>query len=143
MMIFLMGLLCLVSGDKLFSQQCFKISYDKNGNRILFTAVKCVQFLRDDAVDVEVMEVVENEDDMEQKGDLSVYPNPNDGVFRLDVTSECEDAEVQIYNNKGVLVSCFQLDSEMEVDIRDNPSGAYLLRVFCGDCVRNEIVVKL
>ena len=46
MMIFLMGLLCLVSSDNLFSQHCFTMSYDKNGNRINFMSVSCSKNVR-------------------------------------------------------------------------------------------------
>ena len=42
--IFLMGLLCLVSGNEVFSQHCFKISYDKNGNRVSFIAKECDKY---------------------------------------------------------------------------------------------------
>ena len=63
-MIFLMGLLCLVSSNEVFSQHCFKISYDKNGNRISLIAKECDKYERGSADVEETLDVFkENPDD--------------------------------------------------------------------------------
>ena len=49
MMLFLMGLLCLVGNIDLFSQHCIKMSYDKNGNRIIFKVEDCTKYVRGEA----------------------------------------------------------------------------------------------
>ena len=72
-----------------------------------------------------------------------MYPNPNNGIFSIKTSEDYNEAELQVYNNKGVLLSRFQISGEKEIDISDKPSGVYLLRIIEGDEVRSVVVVKL
>lgn len=135
---FLMGLLCLVSG-KLFSQQCYKVSYDKNGNRISLMSTNCVQIFRDDNSNVEMLQENGCEEQLEY---LVFYPNPSNGVFRIETEDSYEEAEVQIYDNKGVLINRFQFEKGKEIDISNNSQGVYLIRVVGNGFVRNGVVVR-
>ena len=137
--IFLIGLLYLVGKGDLFSQQCYKISYDKNGNRISFMTTSCSPIARGVATNVEV----EKENDSEEQEDVLVYPNPNNGIFRIEANENYSDAEIQIYDNKGILVKTCHLENGKEIDICSSPSGIYVLRIIKDDKVRNMIVVKL
>lgn len=142
MMIFLMGLLCLVSSDNLFSQHCFTMSYDKNGNRINFMSVSCSKDVRGNINDkAEESERYENDHDQD---DLMVYPNPNNGIFRIKLKNdEIEDmAEVYVYDNKGVLINSGKFAEETYVDISNNPAGVYLVRIVVEDKERSVIVLK-
>lgn len=136
--IFLMGLLCLVSSGELFSQHCYKVSYDKKGNRINYKSVNCSNYWRDNYGDTNI---IENDDG--QIDEFTVYPNPNNGIFSIKTSEDYNEAELQVYNNKGVLLSRFQISGEKEIDISDKPSGVYLLRIIEGDEVRSVAVVKL
>ena len=142
MMIFLMGLLCLVSnGGEAFSQNCFKISYDKDGNRICFWTIKCSGYYRGNVEDdIETEKLCENEND-----DIVVYPNPSNGRFRVELKSYGNDAlaEAYVYDNKGILLNVRKITGKEEVDISDYPAGTYLLRVIANDEVRSMVVVKL
>ena len=60
----LMGLLCLVSNNDLFSQHCFRMTYDKNGNRIYFAAKDCVGLERGE-LNVDEMLFENNDEDIE------------------------------------------------------------------------------
>lgn len=137
---FLMGLLYLVSGDDLFSQQCFKVSYDKNGNRISFMSTNCSQYARDD---IDNTDVVEDNGYEEQPDDLLVYPNPNNGIFRIEAKEDYDGAEIQIYDNKGALVKRCQFENGKEIDISNGTSGVYLLRIIKDEEVRSMVVLKL
>lgn len=132
-----MGLLCLVSSKELFSQHCLNMSYDKNGNRISLMTKDCVKYMRGDVETYDELEV-----DEEYLDELLVYPNPNDGRFKIKLNSEGL-ADVGIYDNKGILIDNLKFADEVDVDISDNPAGVYLLRIIKDDDVRSVIVVKL
>ena len=139
MTIFLMGLLCLVSSNgDLLSQNCYKVSYDKNGNRISFFVTSCSEYYRGDVADGF------NEEELceDETHDLQVYPNPSDGRFRIEFDNDASFVEAYIYDNKGILVCKRKFNGEMDIDISDCPAGAYLLRLI-GDEVRSVVVVKL
>ena len=137
-----MGLLCLVSSNgDLLSQNCYKVSYDKNGNRISFFVTSCSEYYRGDVEDdVKTEELCENEID-----DFIVYPNPSNGRFRVELKSNENDAlaDAYVYDNKGVLLSIRKFTGNMDVDISDYPAGTYLLRIIKNDEVRSMVVVKL
>lgn len=140
MIIFLMGLLCLVSSEKLFSQRCFVMSYDKNGNRINFAITDCLGSLRG----VEKSDKGENFSSNDQE-DLSVYPNPNNGIFRIELKNEKKEdlLQMRVYDVRGTLVKSESFTEVIDVDISDFASGTYILRITGIDEVRNVIVVKL
>ena len=134
-----MGLLCLVSSEKLYSQHCFDVFYDKNGNRINFKEEECLKYYRNNTDD----KIYDSDED---NSDLMVYPNPNNGRFRIELKdvdkNEMSETEMYIYDNKGVLVYNRRFVEEVDVDISINPSGVYLLRVVGGNNDRNVVVVK-
>lgn len=136
MMVFLMGLLCLVGDTDLFSQQCYKISYDKNGNRNSFATTSCLQIWRENPGNIEFKD---NNNSMVYN-ELLVYPNPNNGVFSIEVENDDENAELQIYNSIGVLINRCGFDKE--IDISDYPAGLYLLRMISGNDEKSVIVIK-
>ena len=133
-----MGLLCLVSNEELFSQHCLKMHYDKNGNRIGFSVGECVKDWRGlvDNNDVEESVCDETEDE------VMLYPNPNNGRFRVELNDTGDLAELSVYDNKGVLVNSQKFTDVIDVDISSNPAGVYLLRISKSDDVRSVIVVK-
>ena len=139
MTIFLMGLLCLVSNGELFSQHCLKIYYDRNGNRISFNVGECVKDWRALADNNDVEESVCDETEDE----VMLYPNPNNGRFRVELNDTGDLAELSVYDNKGVLVNSRKFTDVIDVDISSNPAGVYLLRISMNDDVRSMVVVKL
>ena len=139
MTIFLMGLLCLVSNGELFSQHCLKLYYDRNGNRISFNVGECVKDWRALADNNDVEESVCDETEDE----VMLYPNPNNGRFRVELNDTGDLAELSVYDNKGVLVNSRKFTDVIDVDISSNPAGVYLLRISMNDDVRSMVVVKL
>lgn len=136
--IFLMGLLCLVSNGELFSQHCLNMYYDRNGNRISFNVNECVKDWRGLA-DNDAEESV-----CDKTEEVMVYPNPNNGRFRVELDNDTDDlVEMSVYDNKGVLVNSQKFTDVIDVDISTNPAGVYLLRISKSDDVRSVIVVKL
>lgn len=137
--VFLMGLLCLVCQLKTFSQQCLYFKYDKTGNRVESYEGNCGDEYKEQSR--MIIDKVSSENEGGQE--LSVYPNPHNGVFKIDMKDgDLLSAIYQIYDNKGVMVKTGCLD-EREIDISNNPVGVYLLRVIKGESVRSKIVIKL
>lgn len=139
--VFLMILLCLICSIKTFSQQCLYFKYDRTGNRVESYEGDCGSEYKDQSRKViDDEEISINEDQQE----LTVYPNPNNGTFKIDVDdSELSQLVYQIYNNKGVLIKADYYLDEKGVDISDKPAGVYLLRIIKGECVYSKVVVKL
>lgn len=140
---FLMGLLCLVGSGDLFSQRCYVMSYDENGNRTRFMVFGCIEELKFTAIGSKV-EMKSSEEADSNELALSVYPNPSKGKFRVSLNNNKELlSDIYVYDNKGILVSSGKFAEEVDVDISDKPAGVYLLRIISGDSMLSEIVVKL
>lgn len=142
--VFLMGLLCLICGDDLFAQYCISLKYDSNGNRINLTVVDC---------DVEQRNY-EKEDlnegisfyDIDDDNDCFVFPNPNDGKFKIQIAGEESDyneALFQLYDNKGVIIKSARFVKTINVDIVNVPAGVYLLRIIRECDISDSIIVKI
>jgi len=71
-------------------------------------------------------------------GRITIYPNPNNGAFTLQVESEKlkgESGTIEIYNVLGEKVY-FQLttfNAPLSIDLRTSPNGIYLYRVINDD----------
>lgn len=77
--------------------------------------------------------------------ELSVYPNPNNGRFKLKSKSLSVDAALQIYSAEGRLVHSTIIPAnttETFIDLKQSPSGAYQLRITEGEMIRTMRVVK-
>lgn len=77
---------------------------------------------------------------------LSLYPNPNQGAFRLAFRDLMQDAEVQVFDLSGKQI--FQTtipnpngDHLEELNLGEPAAGMYLLRVNLGDYTLNKRVV--
>lgn len=140
-MIFLMGLLYLISAGDLFSQHCYRLSYDKNGNRVNFK-------IEDDFNEYIIVDdergAVENIEPEEVVPDILVYPNPNDGKFKIEIPDDLGDevTEVIVYDNKSVVLQSCCFVKETAIDISDNLPGIYLLRIVGNGYERVRVVVK-
>ena len=92
MMIFLMGLLCLVSNEELFSQHCLKMHYDKNGNRIGFSVGECVKDWRG---------LVDNNDVEEKIGNMNKDITVAIMGCAVNGPGEAREADIGIAGGKG------------------------------------------
>lgn len=130
-----MGLLCLVSNVELYSQYCLKMSYDKNGNRISTMLNECMETFRDSADNVVTKNAYE---------EVLVYPNPSKGEFKVELKNATDNStELYVYDNKGVVISKQVFIEKTNIDISNNPAGAYLLRIHSDDSERCVIVIKV
>lgn len=72
------------------------------------------------------------------KTDLNIYPNPNQGSFRVEITTPLEEVELQIMNNFGQLVHVehiIDVTGKAVVDLNlsgELPSGIYFVKLDLG-----------
>lgn len=139
-MIFLFMLFSLISSGKINAQYCLDFKYDKSGNRTEMYAHDCGFEYKEhtrEIVDEEMSEKTSSED-------LFVYPNPNNGVFVVNVRDrEAETVSYQIYNTTGILVQNGECSVNQNIDMANNPAGVYLLRIIIEKYACSCIVVKL
>ena len=75
---------------------------------------------------------------------FSVYPNPNNGDFKIAVNYFSEATRVEIYSSLGVLTYSGKISSELtEINLRDYSNGIYIVRIIENNKVLNqEKVIK-
>ncbi|MBR4156686.1 MAG: T9SS type A sorting domain-containing protein [Bacteroidales bacterium] len=138
--IFLLVLLCLLLTPKMNAQNCIAFRYDDSGNRMEMFVGDCGFEYKEQVKDAMVEMSINNMNE-----DLLVYPNPNKGTFIVELNNYEADTQlvVQIYNNAGIMIKEDRLIENLQIDITDNPAGAYLLRIIKDDSVYNRVVVKI
>jgi PKD repeat protein len=92
------------------------------------SATKCIQ-ITTDITDAESM-----------NNAVSIYPNPNNGIFTVNLAAEISGAmTVNVYNTLGELVKTVVVDSTTtSVDLTDFASGVYVVKVIAD----NQIATK-
>ena len=139
-MIFLFMLFSFVLSEKLNAQYCLDFKYDESGNRIEVYAHNCGFEYKELTRERESEEISEKI----LRNSLSVYPNPNDGIFMADLDSDdIGNASYQIFNAMGILLQDGRYSINHKIDINNNPAGMYLLRIIKGGDVYACVVVKL
>ena len=110
---------------------------DPAGETYTFTAVTS-----DHTLSVTFVETVSA--DMIESGSLSVYPNPNNGMFSIDFSNINGDATYQLINVSGAVVETREINvmsGETMNFNHDLRSGAYFVRIINGDKVYVEQIV--
>jgi hypothetical protein len=72
--------------------------------------------------------------------DLAIFPNPSDGLFRIQFNSaiDNEDIKISIINGLGqkILEKKAEVkDNTIEVDLRGSSKGIYMIRLIMGKSV--------
>jgi PKD repeat protein len=79
------------------------------------------------------------------QGRFTIYPNPGNGLFRLDVNGIEEDFVVEFFNTQGQLVSSKEFDGgnhTVAIDLREMPAGIYIARLQSISGIQVKKVVK-
>ncbi len=135
-LIFLALLLSFGFTEKMLAQKCLVFAYDADGNRVSRTVTTNCQ---------EKREIAEEQDKPASEEEMAVYPNPNNGSFKVLVPSDIKkgNASFELYNIEGQLVIEGILHKpETDIDIGNKPAGVYLLRIINGDDAISKIVLK-
>ncbi len=79
---------------------------------------------------------------------VDTYPNPNNGVFRMDILNEhSEDIKIEIYNPIGQVIDTYQMTGEkmnqFNIDLTQYSKGIYTINVYStSTLINNKIIVK-
>ena len=74
---------------------------------------------------------------------LNIYPNPNNGEFKISVENNSEISTIDIYNLMGEKVFNSDMNKTMnEIDISNQPKGVYFVEITIGDKIFNEKIIK-
>jgi hypothetical protein len=78
--------------------------------------------------------------------EVNIYPNPNSGDFRVDLSALDGNTvfRVEVFNMVGVLVSSQEVNtSYASIDISDRPEGVYLVRITSnGKSIVKKVVIQ-
>ena len=66
---------------------------------------------------------------------LTVYPNPSNGIFRVELAEEMQDAILQIYNPYGVSLKKYAFNNKAALEnytfnVSDLTSGIYFIKIY-------------
>ncbi|MCD4793225.1 MAG: T9SS type A sorting domain-containing protein [Bacteroidales bacterium] len=75
-------------------------------------------------------------------GDISIFPNPNNGIFNIDLQSLSGIADVKIQNINGqVIYQSKTSNNILEVDITNYAKGVYFVSITSGNEVYNSKII--
>jgi hypothetical protein len=79
--------------------------------------------------------------ELEAAMEMSIYPNPSNGIFTLE--SKIEAGNFRIYNNLGVeLLSDAVLRKSQNIDLSTQPSGVYIMQVISENGIKEVSIIK-
>lgn len=90
---------------------------------------------------VTVENCLEGIEDVVAETSFSIYPNPNNGQFVLDVNTV---SNIQIYNSMGALVYQGKLQQgSNNIDLSNKATGVYIVRILTADkAISKKIIIK-
>ena len=65
--------------------------------------------------------------------ELTVYPNPSEGLFSIAIPTNAKDVTVKVFNSisQMVLYKTFEvINSRVQLDLTNRPVGVYLVKVY-------------
>lgn len=75
---------------------------------------------------------------------ITIYPNPNEGVFNIDLGGIEEEVNIQVINSIGSIVLDKTIHSVKahQFDIQNQPIGVYFVKITSGNNVKAEKIIK-
>jgi len=71
---------------------------------------------------------------------LSIYPNPNNGIFTLNV--KAKNVLVEIMNTQGqVVLTKNNVNTNQQIDLSNNAKGIYFVTVTSNEAVTTQKVI--
>ena len=81
---------------------------------------------------------------IDEQEEIKVYPNPNLGVFNIDLGVTDKQARVLVFDIKGMHVLSRELTQQQsKIDMSTFQSGMYLVKIVSGDTVITKKIMKL
>jgi len=141
-LILLSGIMCLVFHDTAGAQVNF--GYDAAGNRV--NRVIDLSFRSQKAeekVEEETKEKVHSE--VLKDFSINIYPNPTKGDLTVEIQNlpEGKTANLRLYNMSGSLIlQKTDISDKEHINISNQPSGIYIMRISAGDSSTEWKIVK-
>ena len=73
---------------------------------------------------------------------ISVYPNPNNGIFNIALPTVKDEVQVTIYNLSGQQIKNLTLKDKGIIDISKQPNGIYFVKVIHQHQVITQKIIK-
>ncbi len=75
--------------------------------------------------------------------EVSVYPNPSDGIYYIEMNDQSIITKIDIYNALGENIRSYNTKSQMqEINLCDKPSGIYILNIEVRGKIYTKKIVK-
>ncbi|RPH34050.1 MAG: T9SS C-terminal target domain-containing protein [Bacteroidales bacterium] len=76
--------------------------------------------------------------------DIIISPNPNSGIFKINIPNDLVINMIEILNSTGTTIYRNNISNQvnLEIDIRKAPSGLYFVKLFLRDKVLTRKIVK-
>lgn len=128
---------CLNGGVEIANEVNQSLTVTENGEyAVVVTVNGCV-----DTSDCIVINTV-NLEELDLAAAFKVYPNPTNGMFKVDFSRTQESLNFRLYDLAGNLIQEKQVEGVSEVDFTlDYPKGVYLLEVV--DAYNNKATVRI
>lgn len=105
--------------------------------RVNKTATGCNKFSSPITVSV----VCKEEDNLSDKTNITIYPNPTSDVIQI-LATDVEKADIQIINSSGGLVKEIKDWQNESINVSSLPSGVYAIHIICNGEVYRKFFVK-
>ena len=77
---------------------------------------------------------------------VNIHPNPNNGLFVLDLNQKVQELSVQLYSINGALIYDKKYNEEslnkVQIDITSQSKGVYFIKVKSGDYMVTKKIIK-
>ena len=133
-MIFLGLFFCVFVCNDAMAQKCIKFRYDASGNRVWRHVANNCYEVREVS---EVSEIAESE--------IKIFPNPANEQIQIILPSDLnlDYSFYELFNLNGVKIKEGRVEShETVINIKDEDSGVYLLKVYYGEEMQSKIILK-
>ena len=119
-----------------YAQNSFEFSYDAAGNRTSRKVITLNPQKKGEVVEDQVVGI-----------NFTLNPNPTAGKMLIltdEAFSELEDREVFVYDLRGQIIYSEKItQNEIEIDLSNQPTGSYIVKLTARDFVHDWKVVKM
>ena len=113
------------------TQDTITYRYDAAGNRISRTIVLSAKSAAVQPVEEQTEVYTEVFADIQ----LKIYPNPTDGLVKVEISNlpEGQTAQIWLYAMSGQLITTYKdISDAVTININDQPAGVYVMRIVAG-----------
>jgi hypothetical protein len=130
-----LGFFAIVCLQLLYSQDKVSYGYDAAGNRTSRTIIYAAPPSPAPAEPQEDEAPPAVYSEMLSDIEIKIYPNPTDGLLKVEILNlpEKQTANIWLYNLSGKLITSFRRITDFaNIDISEQPTGTYLMKIVAG-----------